>query len=53
MAYQIAVLGDWDDEKDFVEFRKTPEFKQIMEGLGVIGSPEVTVLEELVPAVQG
>lgn len=46
---KIAVLGDWDDPADFQAFRGTPEFRQIMEGLGVIGAPEVTVLTQLVP----
>lgn len=44
---QIAILGDWDDPDQFAAFRQTPAFKEIADGLGMIGDPEVTVMQEM------
>lgn len=44
---KIAILGDWDDPEAFTRFRATPEFAEIAEGLGMLGPPEVTVLQEI------
>ncbi|KAI8469220.1 MAG: hypothetical protein J3K34DRAFT_470144 [Monoraphidium minutum] len=48
---KIAILGDWDDPDQFSAFRTTPAFQAIADSLGMIGAPEVTVLQEIAPAL--